>query len=64
MQAVAPEILIKRHPALPLIHFLTRHIVHVLIALILQIAQMARRFKIRRRFQNPIEEAVGVEEED
>ena len=49
MQAVAPEILVKGHAAFPLVHFLTRHVPHIPIALILQIAQMARRLEICRR---------------
>ena len=64
MQAVAPEILVKGHATLPLVHFLTRHIPYVLIALILQVAQMTRRPEICRRVQDPVEEVVCVEEED
>ena len=64
MQPIPPKVLIKRHPALPLVHFLTRHIPSIPIALIFQIAQMARRLEILRRGQDPVEEVVRVEEEN
>ncbi len=64
MQAIAPEILIIRHFALPLILLLSLQFPPILAALIRQIAQMARRPEIPRRVQDPVEEAVGVEEED
>lgn len=64
MQAVMPEILVVGHTTFSLIHFLTRHLLNIRIALILQIAQMARMFEISRRVQDPIEETVCVEEEN
>ena len=64
MQAVAPEVLVKGHATLPLVHFLTRHVPYIPIALILQIAQMSRRLEISRRVQDPDEKVVCVEEED
>ena len=63
VQAVAPKILVKGHPTLPLVHLLTRHVMYILIALILEIAQMPRRLEISRRVQYPVEEVVGVKEE-